>query len=43
MIKLTDEHAEVTFMAAEAQLDGRMLPLECQAVFGETSPSSLGM
>jgi hypothetical protein len=36
MIKLTDEHAEVTFMAGEDHLDERMLPLECHAVFGET-------
>lgn len=36
MIKLTDEHAEVTLMAGEGHLDQRGLPKDCSAVFGET-------
>jgi hypothetical protein len=36
MIKLTDEHVEVTFMAGEDRLNERMLPAECRAIFGET-------
>jgi hypothetical protein len=36
MLRLTDEHAEVTFAATEGHLDDRMLPVDCDAVFGET-------
>lgn len=36
MIKLTDEHAEVTFMASDYHLDDQLLPTDCRAVFGET-------
>lgn len=36
MIKLTDEHAEVTFAATEDHFDDQMLPVDCDAVFGET-------
>lgn len=43
MIKLTDEHAEVTFMATEDHRDDRLLPLDCRAVFGETEAGAVLM
>ncbi|MCP3420314.1 hypothetical protein [Nocardioides pinisoli] len=36
MLKLSDEHAELTFIASDDHLDGERLPVECSAVFGET-------
>lgn len=36
MIKLTDEHAEITFTASHNHLDDHSLPVDCNAVFGET-------
>lgn len=43
MIKLTDEHAEVTFMASEGHLDAHLLPQDCRAVFGETQAGDVLM
>lgn len=36
MLKLTDEHAEVTFTASEHHLNDHLLPQDCRAIFGET-------
>lgn len=36
MIKLSDKHAEITFMVSEDHLNDSLLPLDCCAVFGET-------
>lgn len=43
MIKLTDEHAEVTFMASDDHLNDDFLPQDCRAVFGETQAGDVLM
>lgn len=43
MIRLSDEHAEVTLMASEGHLNDDLLPQDCRAVFGETQAGDVLM
>ena len=43
MIKLSDEHAEVTFIAGKDHLSDHLLPQDCRAVFGKTEAGDVLM